>query len=562
MVHAQPLLFRILVAATAALSFLPIAPAASAAGGPGTTPTSAVRFYQQSVNHGMCAQAYKLIALSAPRPPMEQFLKQCAATKHVAVNPILDPGYRITHLNAAYTCLGVRFTIVYRSGTVQSSGGWLLLEKTPDVFWHMLLSRSHLTANGQAGAPSETSCTSAIPSYAQPGSAQLIIGSAFLTSSTGWIAVGRSGAYVPNGSCSHGLGSNCNTAQTVIYGTTDAGAHWRALLTLTASAGPLLWIRLFNRNTGLIAAAVGPRDRGMLFATSDGGRTWRRSPLPAHYLPVAPTITFPDPQHGWVYIGDGAMGSMGVTVFATADGGRHWSKVACTQVAGYQKLCPSDSGIGFGGDKTFLTFTDNRSGWLTIASNTGIPSLLHSTDGGHTWRDQGVSLPPGLSPLNRPNQTFAYGTLGQPYVFGRSGILAEVVSFFQSKPHAAWSRLYIYRSEDAGSTWNLAQLTPVPGLTNGPYELGAGPVPQFLDAQDWLAISGATIWRTANAGAAWSHIAMRLPAGLQLLSFSFTDPRHGWAEAAPLHEDGGVLGSTTLLRTNDGGGRWLRVSVP
>jgi hypothetical protein len=43
---------------------------------------------------------------------------------------------------------------------------------------------------------------------------------------TGWIAVSRSGAYVPNGSCMHGIGANCDTAGTVIYRTDDAGVHF------------------------------------------------------------------------------------------------------------------------------------------------------------------------------------------------------------------------------------------------------------------------------------------------------------------------------------------------
>jgi len=130
---------------------------AGSAAGPITTPTSAIRFYQQSVNRGLCAQAYKLIGLGAPRPPMQPFLKQCAATKHLAINPIVDPGYRIQRLNAVYTCLGVHLTTSLRNGTVQTSGGWYLMEKTPYIFWHILLSRSDITPGGRAAAPPRAS---------------------------------------------------------------------------------------------------------------------------------------------------------------------------------------------------------------------------------------------------------------------------------------------------------------------------------------------------------------------------------------------------------------------
>src|SRR5437588_8481605 len=164
---------------------------------------------------------------------MQQFLKHCAATRHLTVDPILDPGYRINQLNASYACLGVQLTTSLRNGTVQVSGGWYLMEKTPLVFWHILLPYSRIAPDGKAVAPLRAICAPTIPAYTRPSSAQLIIGSAFLSATTGWIAVSRSGAYVLNGSCSRGIGTNCDTAQTVIYGTNDAAVHWQKLLALT-----------------------------------------------------------------------------------------------------------------------------------------------------------------------------------------------------------------------------------------------------------------------------------------------------------------------------------------
>jgi len=221
---AMSRMLRALVAVGLIAALFGLASAPGRAAGPITTPTSAVRFYEQSVNRGLCAQAYKLIALGQPRPAMQLFLKQCAATKHLTVNPIVDPGYRIQRLNAVYTCLGVHLTTSLRNGTVQTSGGWYLMEKTPYIFWHILLSRSDITPGGRAAAPPRATCVAAIPTYARPSSAQCIIGSAFLSATTGWIAVSRSGAYVPNGSCAHGIGTNCDTAQTIIFRTGDAGA--------------------------------------------------------------------------------------------------------------------------------------------------------------------------------------------------------------------------------------------------------------------------------------------------------------------------------------------------
>jgi photosystem II stability/assembly factor-like uncharacterized protein len=493
---------------------------------------------------------------------MQQFLRECAATKHLTVAPIVDPGYRLRRLNAQYTCLGVHLTIYFRDGTFQSPGGWYLLEKTPYVFWHILLSRSRITPRRKAIAPPQAACLSAIPSYARPSSAQLILGSAFLSATTGWIAVGRSGAYVVNGSCGHGVGTNCNTAETVIYHTDDAGSHWHTLLSLTTAAGPLVWIRLFDKRHRLVAVGMGANDRGVLYGTSDGGRTWRHSLLPAGYIPDPATITFPNPRRGWLYIGGGAMGSMAVTIFGTADGGERWTEVTCTAGPVAPEPCRFYSGIPFGGDKEYITFANDESGWLTIVSNTGTPSLLHSSDGGRTWSDQRLGLPPSVQPPTTTRQIFPMGSFDRPHIFGPVGILAESVTFSGPQPQTSRSRLYLYRSSDAGASWHFYQRTPLPAPAGAQYSYGQFSLTQFVDARRWVAVSGNAIWWTANAGQTWSPTAMRLPPGLRLLALAFTDPSHGWAEAVPRSQIGGMPGGTVLLRTSDGGRDWRRTAVP
>jgi photosystem II stability/assembly factor-like uncharacterized protein len=531
----------------------------NAENGPLDTPTGMVRFYFHALGTGQCDLAFKFAGQRSKS--LSAFRRSCRAIRSIVIERLSNPGYRLHPQTAVYTCLAVRYTIYRRSGAT-TFGGWYLMEKTPLVFWHMLLSRSHFTVGGKAAAPARATCVAAIPSYAQPSSAQRIIGSAFLSASAGWITVSQSGAYVPNGSCAHGIGTNCDTAQTVIYRTDDAGAHWRSLLSLTTSRSPLVWIRLFTRSNALVSADVGSQGRDMLFGTSDGGRTWRRSVLPAGYFPDPPTITFPDTQHGWVYIGGGAMGSMGVTIFRTDDGGKRWTQVACTSVQFAPRACHSHSGIPFGGDKEFITFANDRSGWLTVVSNAGTPSLLHSSDGGHTWHDQHVGLPPSVQPPGAASTVYPMGTLDEPHIFGNIGVLAEAVGFYRPKPRASWSRLYLYRSADAGASWHFYQRTPLPAPTIAQYASGEGSLTQFLDIRHWIAVSGNVIWRTANAGETWSHEAMHSPARLQLVSLAFADSSHGWAEAAPQGQTGGMLGGTTILRTSDGGRHWSRVAVP
>jgi photosystem II stability/assembly factor-like uncharacterized protein len=252
---------------------------------------------------------------------------------------------------------------------------------------------------------------------------------------------------------------------------------------------------------------------------------------------------------------------MGVTVFSTVDGGKRWTQVACTRVQFAPQACHSNSGVPFGGDKEFITFVNHRSGWLTIVSNGGTPALLHSSDGGRTWHDQRIGLPPTVQPPTVTRQIFPMGTFDRPHMFGRVGVLAESVGFYRPKPRATWSRLYLYQSTDAGASWHFYQRTPLPAPTIAQYASGEGSLAQFLDIRHWIAVSGNVIWWTANAGKSWSHAVMHVPARLQLVSLTFTDPSHGWAEAVFQGQTGGMLGGTALLRTSDGGRDWLRITV-
>jgi photosystem II stability/assembly factor-like uncharacterized protein len=302
----------------------------------------------------------------------------------------------------------------------------------------------------------------------------------------------------------------------------------------------------------------------VLLRTSDGGQHWIKLPLPQGYGVDTRSITFSDPQHGWLWFGGAAMGSEAVYMDHTADGGRRWARIACVTFSnplpGYG--CPLHSGIGLGGDKEFLTFRNAADGWLTVFSNTGIPQLLRSGDGGRHWSDQRVGLPPGVSLPGPPSTVYPEGSFLPPHLFGQTGILAESVIFSRVRSIASWSRLYLFLSQDAGASWRFYQRVPLPDLVTTRDEPSPVLLPTFLDSRHWLVVFGKTIWSTADAGQTWSHAAMHLPAGLQLASVAFTDPSHGWAGAGTPKQIEAVGGGTSLLRTSDAGRTWARIALP
>jgi len=414
---------------------------------------------------------------------------------------------------------------------------------------------------------------SVVRSYANPSSAQLIIGDDFLSSTTGWIAVGQSGSYASNGGCDRGLGNNCNTTRTVIYRTEDGGMHWHRELVFTSLPGPQVWIRFFSAGVGFVAATVGPVTpsssnyydaRSVLLRTSDGGKHWSRYPLPKGYSIGLRTITFPDPRHGWLFYGGAASGSMSVYMYRTENGGRSWSRVACASLPASlpNYACRLHSGIAFDGDKEFLSFSNRFDGWLTVFSNAGIPEILHSGNGGRTWRYQAVGLPLGLHQARTPKAVYLMGTFDQPRLFGRLGILPEVVTSYPPRSNTGRSRLFLYRSLDGGRTWQFYRTTPVTSPSIEQFGFGEGTLSSLPRPRNWLFVSGKNIWRTANAGRTWSRSPMHIPGMLHLASLSFVDPSHGWALVQPAGNNGGLLGGTSLRRTSDGGKHWSVIRLP
>jgi photosystem II stability/assembly factor-like uncharacterized protein len=176
-----------------------------------------------------------------------------------------------------------------------------------------------------------------------------------------------------------------------------------------------------------------------LFATHDGGRTWRSVPTPCSRPGssqlfrggAAALWATCSPMHG------------SLEMFRSADGGRHWTTVPAT--LGGVQLQPASAQVA----------------WAVGAGG----RIVRTTDGGRTWTTAwypghpesavlGGTMPPGL---NR-----AWGTALAVQSATTATVIA-VVTRGHVDGHAARTDFVTYRTTDGGHTWRPSVVRLPPG---------------------------------------------------------------------------------------------------
>ena len=201
----------------------------------------------------------------------------------------------------------------------------------------------------------------------------------------------------------------------VAYLRTDRG--WRPLLpTVPFSAGAVAFT---DSTHGLVATGTpgDPEDqRGPVYRTSDGGRTWQQLRLPRGVVDYVQVRLAP-----WIIVIPSGLDPPHTTVMLLSlDDGRHWLResvhasyldcgVSRPTHASIWIACSPD----IGGGKTILFRSNDAgshwtllSGWIPLrprliatgartawALGTGGP-LWHTRDGGRTWREVWPTLTP------------------------------------------------------------------------------------------------------------------------------------------------------------------------
>ena len=315
-----------------------------------------------------------------------------------------------------------------------------------------------------------------------------------------------------------------------ILHTTAGVTHWQDVSpALDTPTSMLAGADFFAPSTAWVAVESGTVP--FLYRTKDGGQTWQKAPIPDQILGTC-QITFLNAQVGWLLVGKGAAaGSEAVDILHTSDGGATWKTVSVTS-----STHNSPTALPFGGDKSGISFVSATTGWATGFSEAPNFVWLYMThDSGATWQHQSI-------PLAGNAGHGQIATMPPVFFTATDGILPVILAGLTNPT------TIIYVTHNGGRSWNAT--APV----------SIGPSAQTIDFVDathgWVAdntddvrsnqYTKSTVYRTSDGGQHWAHYTVKLSADMETLDFA--SPTQGWATDS----------RQTLYQTTNGGQTWTK----
>ena len=311
-------------------------------------------------------------------------------------------------------------------------------------------------------------------------------------------------------------------AQSVVR-TIDGGLHWKDV-TPPDPPGHKIARGAYgfrvNWTSSLVASVAAVEDTTVypsspptwLFRTADGGRTWR-----AARAPVAGPFQFINARDGWMLAsGLPGMGSAEAEIYRSTNGGETWNKLASTRF------------VGLGPQIAFLNAT---TGWI-IPGSIDKPEWIYLSvtyDGGHTWQEQKLPLPPQTKPQ------FA-NVLPLRFFTERDGVLPVSIH------NDSQSGIVLFLTYDGGASWKHTAVAPVKSFLDPT---------AFADVDHGWLTSDDVLCVTADGGRQWTKIQPG-PPFVSVDQFDFISPKIGWAA-------GWAGNPAFLLKTVDGGHTWANL---
>jgi photosystem II stability/assembly factor-like uncharacterized protein len=350
-----------------------------------------------------------------------------------------------------------------------------------------------LAGSGAVAAVAATSQAGTRPTALRPAAGPVPAGFqpdsvTFVSASLGWV--------LGTAPCSH---KPC----TSIVRTTDGGRRWVGI------PAPKLALASFAGTRGLDRLRFADASDGFAFgsqlwATHNGGASWHRVTQVPGY------ITDLEASAGIVYAASEKSGHL--TIYRSPAGIDGWQRVS-----GLPAVADVDGGLG--------TITlHGTAAWIILGNR------LHSSQGGASWRTDGVRCPSGWG----MDSVAAYS-------------LSRITLLCSGDPGLGQTRKTLYASADGGVHFSRVGSLP----TGGDGGLLAEATPQRLFV---VSASGASwIYESSNGGRHWRAGLTLDDGGKGWNDFGFTTATQGVAvEGTPAE-------GSHLYLTRDAGRHWSRV---
>lgn len=351
----------------------------------------------------------------------------------------------------------------------------------------------------------------------------------------------------------------------------ERGGTVAAVGSVSAVPARFTAVDFINQDTGWVAGyddwnANGPQGVKLL-RTTDGGRTWAAAAAPGG---VVWGIYFRDALNGWLVAG--MDGGRNLDVWASSDGGKTWRR----QWRGHLPESMDNLTMQM---RVRIVFWGAHDGYVLAGG-----LLLSTTDGGVTWKP--VPFPEKFMPVDMSFVDFHRGRVAGQEEDGTNNGGSRPVVLATDNGGANWERSFsppagtrclpysvglafagsgdgwlyfkddgmngkLYHTGDGGKQWRLIQTALASGRTAAGAPVFAGPGAGWLPVDAGAAPLPGGILITADGGRSWRWAGF--DRGWSIRAVSLLSPDSGWA-VGELPNVGDFL-----VQTRDGGKTWRQV---